>query len=102
MNKRDLRKMRRKVSMIFQQFNLLMQQTVEKNIRYPMEIAGVPRARINARVKELLKIVGLEDKAKVYPVQLSGGQRQRVAIAVHWPPILRCCCATRQPLRWTP
>ena len=81
MNKRDLRKMRRKVSMIFQQFNLLMQQTVEKNIRYPMEIAGVPRARINARVKELLKIVGLEDKANCFPNQLSGGEQQRVALA---------------------
>ena len=80
MNKQQLRQMRRKVSMIFQQFNLLMQQTVAKNIAYPMECIGVPRAKINARVKELLEVVGLESKAKAYPAQLSGGQRQRVAI----------------------
>ena len=81
MSKQQLRQMRRKVSMIFQQFNLLMQQTVAKNIAYPMECIGVPRAKINARVKELLEVVGLESKAKAYPAQLSGGQRQRVAIA---------------------
>ena len=67
MNKQQLRQMRRKVSMIFQQFNLLMQQTVAKNIAYPMECIGVPRAKINARVKELLEVVGLESKAKAYP-----------------------------------
>ena len=50
-------------------------------MRYPLEIAGVPKAQANARVMELLKIVGLEDKADAYPVQLSGGQKQRVAIA---------------------
>ena len=81
MNKQQLRQMRRKVSMIFQQFNLLMQQTVAKNIAYPMECIGVPRAKINARVKELLEVVGLESKAKAYPAQLSGGQRQRISLA---------------------
>lgn len=97
MDKKQLRAMRRKVSMIFQGFNLLMQKTVEKNIRYPMEIAGVPKDRIEKRVKELLAIVGLEDKAKVYPIQLSGGQRQRVAIAralASDPEVLLCDEAT--------
>ena len=81
MNAKDLRKMRKRVSMIFQQFNLLMQKTVARNVRYPLEIAGVPRAKADARVKELLEIVGLSHKADAYPAQLSGGQKQRVAIA---------------------
>ncbi len=81
MDKRELQTLRRKVSMIFQQFNLLMQRTVAENVRYPLEIAGVKRTEANARVQELLSIVALEDKANAYPAQLSGGQRQRVAIA---------------------
>ena len=81
MNPRQLRQLRKRVSMIFQQFNLLMQSTVAKNVRYPLELAHVPREKANRRVKELLEIVGLSDKADAYPAQLSGGQKQRVAIA---------------------
>ena len=81
MNTKELRTVRRRMAMIFQQFNLLMQKTIARNVRYPLEIAGVPTKEANARVNELLKIVGLESKADAYPIQLSGGQRQRVAIA---------------------
>lgn len=81
MGKPELLRLRRKVSMIFQQFNLLMQRTIGENVRYPLEIAGVPKKQADKRVMELLEIVGLQDRAKAYPAQLSGGQRQRVAIA---------------------
>lgn len=80
MSKQELRQTRRRMAMIFQQFNLLMQKTVARNVRYPLEIAGVPKKQANERVMELLKIVGLEDKANAYPSQLSGGQKQRIAI----------------------
>ena len=81
LNRKQLRGARKKIGMIFQQFNLLAQRTVEANVRYPLDIAGVKRAQADARVAELLKLVDLEDKAKSYPSQLSGGQKQRVAIA---------------------
>ena len=81
MDKKQLRATRRRMAMIFQQFNLLMQKNVARNVRYPLEIAGVPKKQANERVMELLKIVGLEDKANAFPAQLSGGQKQRVAIA---------------------
>ncbi|MEA4927884.1 MAG: ATP-binding cassette domain-containing protein [Candidatus Limiplasma sp.] len=81
MSPQELRATRRRMAMIFQHFNLLMQKTVARNVRYPLEIAGVPKKQANARVEELLHLVGLEEKAQSYPGQLSGGQKQRVAIA---------------------
>lgn len=77
----QLRQMRRKVTMIFQSFNLLMQRTCLKNICFPLELSGVKPAEAKKRALELLDIVGLPDKANAYPAQLSGGQMQRIAIA---------------------
>ena len=77
----ELRLQRRKITMIFQSFNLLMQRTCLKNVCFPMEIAGVPKAQARKRAEELLELVGLQDKAGAYPAQLSGGQKQRVAVA---------------------
>lgn len=77
----QLRESRRDITMIFQQFNLLMQRTCIKNICFPMEISGVKKADALQRAKELLELVGLPDKANAYPAQLSGGQKQRIAIA---------------------
>jgi len=76
-----LRQARRKIGMIFQHFNLLQSRTVAENIAFPLEIAGLPKAEIAARVKELLPLVGLTEKAGSYPEELSGGQKQRVGIA---------------------
>ena len=78
---KELQNIRKEMGVIFQGYNLLMQKTIRKNIAFPLELNKTPKAEIDKRVNELLKIVGLSDKADFYPAQLSGGQRQRVAIA---------------------
>lgn len=81
LSSKELLKVRQSMSMIFQQFNLLMQKTALQNICFPMLIAGTKKEEAKKRAVELLEIVGLTDKADAYPSQLSGGQKQRVAIA---------------------
>ena len=93
----ELRKKRQEITMIFQNFNLLMQRNCLKNVCFPLELAGVKRAEAREKAMELLRLVGLQDKALAYPAQLSGGQQQRVAIAralATTPRVLLCDEAT--------
>jgi D-methionine transport system ATP-binding protein len=76
-----MQRVRRRIGMIFQHFNLLSAKTVEQNVALPLKIAGFSAVEQVTRVRELLALVGLSDKAQVYPAKLSGGQKQRVGIA---------------------
>ena len=93
----ELRAARRDITMIFQGFNLLMQRTCQRNVAFPLELAGMKRGDAMKRAAELLELVGLGDKLNNYPSPLSGGQQQRVAIAralATKPKILLCDEAT--------
>lgn len=79
--RKRLLELRRTIGMIFQDFNLLEQRSVLRNITFPLEVAGVKQTSAKERAMELLDVVGLSDRSKSFPSQLSGGQKQRVAIA---------------------
>ncbi|KFI55603.1 methionine ABC transporter ATP-binding protein [Bifidobacterium choerinum] len=92
-----LRKLRSGIGFVFQSFNLIDNVTVAQNIAFALKAAHVPKSRHRARIEELLRLVGLEEKIDSYPSQLSGGQRQRVSIAralANHPRILLCDEAT--------
>lgn len=93
----ELRQERKKIGMIFQHFNLMKQRSVGDNVAYPLYKSGLTKDAIEAKVDELLALVGLADKKEAYPSQLSGGQKQRVAIAralANDPEVLLCDEAT--------
>jgi len=81
LSKKELRKQREDIGMIFQHFNLLMQKSVIDNVCFPLYIQGNKKKEARAKALEFLEIVGLQDRAKAYPAQLSGGQKQRLAMA---------------------
>ena len=94
---KQLRQARKKIGMIFQHFNLMPSRTVAGNVAYPLRGSGLSREQIAAKVQSLLELVGIGDKADVFPSQLSGGQKQRVAIAralANDPSVLLCDEAT--------
>lgn len=94
---RELRKVRKKIGMIFQHFNLMRSRTVAQNIAFPLKDSGLSKQEIEQKVNELLTLVDLSDKKDAYPSQLSGGQKQRVAIAralANDPKVLLCDEAT--------
>lgn len=79
--KNDINKHRQKMGMVFQQFNLFPHMTILKNMCIaPMKLKKISKAEAETQAMELLKVVGLEDRANAYPSQLSGGQKQRIAI----------------------
>ena len=97
LSERELREFRSSVSMIFQNFSLLQQRTVLRNVMFPLELRHADKKEAEKRARELLELVGLADKCNKYPSQLSGGQQQRVAIAralVNNPSIMLCDEAT--------
>ena len=73
--------LRRNIGMIYQDFRLIETKTVEENIAFVGEVVGIPKKSLAQAVRLVLNIVGLKDKANVYPQELSGGEQQRVAIA---------------------
>ena len=97
LSEKELREFRSSVSMVFQNFSLLQQRTVLRNVMFPLELRHADKKEAEKRARELLELVGLADKCDKYPSQLSGGQQQRVAIAralVNNPSIMLCAEAT--------
>ena len=90
---RKVYKLRRKIGVVFQNYQLLPNSTAYENVAFALEVLGLPKSEIHSKVMKVLDLVGLKNKAKQYPAHLSGGEQQRVAIAraiVNGPKILIC------------
>ena len=90
---RKVYKLRRKIGVVFQNYQLLPNSTAYENVAFALEVLGLPKEEIHSKVMKVLDLVGLKNKAKQYPNHLSGGEQQRVAIAraiVNGPKILIC------------
>ena len=90
---RKVYKLRRKIGVVFQNYQLLPNETAYENVAFALEVLGLPKSEIHTKVMKVLDLVGLKNKAKQYPRHLSGGEQQRVAIAraiVNGPKILIC------------
>ena len=100
----QLSDLRKKIGFIFQGFNLITNVTVGKNIEFALKAGGYPKAQWPERVRELLALVGLENKIDSYPSSLSGGQKQRVSIARALANSRKSGCATKPPAHsiWKP
>ena len=90
---RKVYKLRRKIGVVFQDYQLLPNSTAYENIAFALEVLGLHKSEIHPKVMKVLDLVGLKNEAKKYPSQLSGGEQQRIAIAraiVNGPKILIC------------
>ena len=98
----ELRDARREITMIFQQFNLLMQRTCLRNICFPMELAGVPKDKPQPAPGSCWSWLACRTRRTLTRRSFPAGKSSALPLRVPWPPIPRCCCVTKLPVPWTP
>ena len=99
---RELRQARREIAMIFQQFNLLMQRSCLKNVCFPMELAGVPKEKAKPGPGNCWNWWACLIRQTATRPSFPAARSSAWPSPAPWPPIPRCCCATKPPARWTP